>query len=54
MREEYRRMMAEHLAEISSLMIKNQIDYGLLRTDQPLDEALFRYLMIRERLGRVR
>jgi uncharacterized protein (DUF58 family) len=54
MREQYRQMMAEHLAEISNLMIKNQIDYGLVRTDQPLDEALFRYLTLRERLGRVR
>jgi len=54
MREEYKRMMAEHLAEIADLMIKNQIDYGLMRTDQPLDEALFKYLTIRERLGRVR
>ena len=54
MREQYKQMMAEHLEEISSLMIKNQIDYGLVRTDQPLDEALFRYLLLRERLGRVR
>jgi uncharacterized protein (DUF58 family) len=54
MREEYKQMMAEHLDEISSLMIKNQIDYGLVRTDQPLDEALFRYLLQRERMGRIR
>ncbi len=54
MREQYKEMMAEHLEEISSLMISNQIDYGLLLTDQPLDEALFRYLTLRERLGRVR
>jgi len=54
MREQYKQMMAEHLEEISNLMIKNQIDYGLVRTDQPLDEALFRYLTLRERLGRVR
>ena len=54
MREQYKQMMAEHLEEISSLMIKNQIDYGLVRTDQPLDEALFRYLLQRERMGRIR
>lgn len=54
MREQYKQMMAEHLDEISSLMIKNQIDYGLVRTDEPLDEALFRYLLLRERMGRVR
>jgi len=54
MREQYKQMMAEHLEEISSLMIKNQIDYGLVRTDQPLDEALFRYLLQRQRMGRVR
>ena len=54
MREEYKQMMAEHLEEISSLMIKNQIDYGLVRTDEPLDESLFRYLLMREKMGRVR
>jgi len=54
MREQYKQMMADHLEEISSLMIKNQIDYGLVRTDQPLDEALFRYLTMRERMGRIR
>lgn len=54
MREQYKQMMADHLDEISNLMIKNQIDYGLVRTDQPLDEALFRYLLQRQRMGRVR
>ena len=54
MRDQYKQMMAEHLEEISNLMIKNQIDYGLVRTDQPLDEVLFKYLTLREKLGRVR
>ncbi|MCH7825097.1 MAG: DUF58 domain-containing protein [Acidobacteria bacterium] len=54
MREQYKQMMAEHLEEISSLMIKSQIDYGLVRTDEPLDESLFRYLLMREKMGRVR
>ena len=53
MRAQYKQMMAEHLEEISSLMIKNQIDYGLIRTDEPLDESLFRYLLAREKMARV-
>jgi hypothetical protein len=54
MREQYKQMMTEHLEEISSLMIKNQFDYGLVRTDEPLDESLFRYLLLREKMGRLR
>lgn len=54
MREQYKQMMAEHLEEIGSLMIKNQFDYGLVRTDEPLDESLFRYLLLREKRGRLR
>lgn len=54
MREQYKEMMADHLAEISDLMIKNQFDYGLVRTDEPLDESLFRYLLLRQKMGRLR
>lgn len=54
MREQYKKMMADHLAEISHLMIKNQFDYGLVRTDEPLDESLFRYLLLRQKMGRLR
>ena len=54
LRAQYREMMAEHLENISELMIQNQIDYGLMRTSEPLDEALFRYLGLRDRLGRIR
>ena len=54
LRAQYRSMMDEHLERISKLMIQNQIDYGLMRTSQPLDEALFQYLGMRERLGRIR
>jgi len=53
LRDQYKQMMDEHLESIGKLMLQNQIDYGLMPTDQPLDEALFKYLMRRERLGRV-
>ena len=54
LREQYKQMMDEHLESISKLMLQNQIDYGLMPTDQPLDEALFKYLTRRESLGRIR
>ena len=54
LREQYKQMMDAHLESISKLMLQNQIDYGLMPTDQPLDEALFKYLTRRERLRRIR
>ena len=53
LRQQYKQMMDEHLESISKLMLQNQIDYALMPTDQPLDEALFKYLTRRERLGRI-
>lgn len=54
LRERYRELMGEHLENIAALLQDHQIDYGLIRTDRPLDAALFRYLSLREKLGRVK
>ncbi len=53
-RDEYRRMMREHLDELSRALIESRIDYFLFNTAQPLDHALFSYLVRRENLSRTR
>ncbi|MEO7190402.1 MAG: DUF58 domain-containing protein [Vicinamibacterales bacterium] len=52
--EQYRKMMQEHIESIRSKCAESRIDYVLLNTSKPLDEALFAYLGNRERLMRVR
>lgn len=54
LRERYRELVAQHIAELERLMAANQIDYALFNTSQPLDHALFNYLSERQRLSRVR
>ena len=53
-RERYRKLMAEHLASLSRLLLDRRIDYCLFDTAKALDFALFEYLSRRERLVRVR
>jgi uncharacterized protein (DUF58 family) len=53
-REEYRQLVAEHLAALEQRLGENRIDYFLIETNRPLDEALFHYLMRRQRFDRVR
>jgi uncharacterized protein (DUF58 family) len=52
--EQYRKMMQDHIESIRSKCSESRIDYVLLNTSKPLDEALFAYLGNRERLMRVR
>jgi hypothetical protein len=52
--EQYRKMIREHIETIRSRCSESRIDYVLLDTSKPLDEALFAYLGNRERLMRVR
>jgi len=52
--EQYRKMMQEHIETLRSRCSDSRIDYVLLDTSKPLDEALFAYLGNRERLMRVR
>ncbi|HSH76287.1 MAG TPA: DUF58 domain-containing protein [Longimicrobiales bacterium] len=54
LKDEYRRMVAEHLDTLNSRLKANRIDYSLLDTSKPLDLALFQYLLARERLSKVR
>jgi uncharacterized protein (DUF58 family) len=52
--EQYRNMIRDHIEAIRSKCSESRIDYVLLDTSKPLDEALFSYLGNRERLMRVR
>jgi uncharacterized protein (DUF58 family) len=52
--EQYRKLMQEHIEAIRAKCSEARIDYVLLNTSKPLDDALFQYLGNRERLMRVR
>jgi uncharacterized protein (DUF58 family) len=52
--EQYRKMVREHIEALRTKCSESRIDYVLLNTARPLDEALFTYLGNRERLMRVR
>lgn len=54
LREEYRRLVQEHVSRLSRTLGDNRIDYCLLETSTPLDHALFHFLASRERLTRTR
>jgi uncharacterized protein (DUF58 family) len=53
-RDQYRALIQEHIAALSSRFSEQRIDYALVNTAEPLDRALFSYLASRERLSRVR
>jgi uncharacterized protein (DUF58 family) len=52
--EQYRQMMQDHIEALRSRCSDARIDYVLLDSSKPLDDALFAYLGNRERLMRVR
>ncbi|SRR6266545_4126769 len=52
--EQYRALVREHIAALTSRAAEHRIDYTMLSTSMPLDFALFNYLSIRERLTRTR
>jgi uncharacterized protein (DUF58 family) len=52
--EQYRKLMREHIDALTTKFSEARIDYVLLNTSRPLDDALFHYLGNRERLMRVR
>lgn len=54
LREQYRALVREHVAALAARFSEHRIDYTLLDTAEPLDNALFRYLSARERMMRVR
>ncbi len=53
-RAQYRRLVDEHIASLSRILADSRIDYTLLDTSRPLDDALFAYLSNRQRLSKVR
>jgi uncharacterized protein (DUF58 family) len=53
-REQYRKLVQEHIEKLSTKFSEQRIDYALVNTSEPLDHALFKYLSSRERLMRVR
>ena len=52
--KEYTQLMASHIEALRSHFSANRIDYSVVDTSKPLDEALFRYLATRQKLSRVR
>ena len=54
LRDEYKRLVQEHLQALRDRFTGSRIDYSLLDTSKPLDLALFQYLLARERLSKTR
>ena len=54
LREDYKRMVGQHLETLQEQFTGSRIDYTLLDTSKPLDLALFQYLLAREQLMRTR
>jgi uncharacterized protein (DUF58 family) len=52
--DQYRKLMREHIDALTTKFSEARIDYVLMETSKPLDDALFHYLGNRERLMRVR
>ena len=53
-RDEYRRLIQNHIESLKTKFSEVRIDYMLASTAEPLDRLLFGYLSSRERLMRVR
>ena len=54
LRAGYREMVEQHVQTLLERCTAERMDHVLLDTSQPLDHALFRYLMIREKKARSR
>lgn len=54
LREQYRALIQEHIAALTSKASAQRVDYQMLSTSVPLDYALFSYMSIRDRLTRNR
>ena len=54
LRKQYRAMIQEHIAALTTKSAAQRVDYNLLNTSLPLDYALFNYMAIRDRLSRTR
>lgn len=54
LREQYRKLVSEHIERLTRTLGDSRIDYSLFDTSVPLDFALFNYLSNRQRITRVR
>ena len=54
LREQYRAMIREHIAALTTKASEQRVDYTMLNTSVPLDYALFAYMSARDRLSRTR
>ena len=54
LRTEYKVLVASHVEELGKRFTDRRIDFQALDTSEPLDLALFKYLLARERMSRVR
>jgi len=54
LRDDYKRLVTEHVDSVQRRLTENRIDYVLLDTSKPLDLALFQFLLARERWTRKR
>jgi uncharacterized protein (DUF58 family) len=54
LRDRYRGLVAAHTEELADRFTAGQVDYAVLDTSEPLDQALFRFLLHREKRSRVR
>jgi uncharacterized protein (DUF58 family) len=54
LRDEYRALVAAHVATLTRRLGGQNVDYALFDTGQPMDKALFRYLGARQKLERAR
>lgn len=54
LRDEYKKMIRQHVAELEGRLGAQGVDYAMFDTSQPLDYALFHFLSRRQWLSRVR
>ena len=54
LREQYRALVAEHIASLQRVLGEGRVDYAMFDTSKPLDSALFRFLANRERMRQAR
>jgi uncharacterized protein (DUF58 family) len=53
-REQYRKLINEHITALTTRFSEQRIDYAVINTAEPLDRALFSYLGSRGKMSRVR
>ncbi len=54
LRDQYRALVAAHVGELERRLRERRMDYAQFDTSRPLDQALFAYLLARQRFTRVR